>query len=297
MKTRIFGDLSGVYLCALYNIRSAGKHRSMTIGIRSGTMVVTLPTRDGLVVVADKRVTEHNSVLGNSIDDTKTKIVRVSDRVGLFGLHTAELVDASSRESELNLYESVVAVAHQNATTDPRTLSILIMNKMTEEFSAFLQRIPTSSWPRTTFNNEEEPVFYEVVIFFLDESGDSKLLGAQLRYRQETGEVGGHPKPYPSGPYVFGGLHTCVELIKGNEPEFDNYRSEPLMRQCVGALQGRRLDTESAIRYAKRLIEIASAHEKGISATSDCAVLLKGGGSKWPLSCAKLDTAQVEESS
>jgi hypothetical protein len=254
----------------------------MEFGIRSGTMVVTLPTPDGLVVVADKRVTEHNRIRGNSVDDSKTKIIRVSDRIGMFGMHTAQLVDARTGDSEFSADDVASKLAEQHASADPYVLGNIIGEGMVEGLESLLHRVPKASWPRTTFNNEQEPVFYEVVLFYLDSLDQPVLLGNQLHYRAESGEVAVVQKEYDPGPYVFGGLKTCMNLIEGSDPSYNDYRGEALIQQCRGALgKTRILDTCTASRYGRRLIEIASAHEEGISHATDCALLHKTNGFQW----------------
>jgi hypothetical protein len=244
-------------------------------------MVVCLPTLDGTVVVADKRTTEHNNVLGDSSHDNTTKIVRVSDRIGLFGLHTSELIDARTGESELNLAAVVQEAVKSQTHIDPTSVAASISDAMVQALRAFLDRLARGSWPRTTFNNEQEPVFYEVVIFYV-ESGEMKLLGVQLRYRGETGLVEGHQKLYPRGPYIFGGLRTCYKIIEGVDPAYSKYRADSVVERGCRVFTNREvLETRAAIQFAKRLIEIASTHERGISPTSDCAILRLSTGFDW----------------
>lgn len=250
-------------------------------------MVVVIQTKDGLLVCADKRRVEENTIRGNSVEDNVVKIFEVDRTAGFFSMGATSLFIAETGETTFDADQ--VAREFWKGNTPSNPASVLgFQRHMIDAMTAHFRRVRWDFWPETRMVYGE-PVLFDIVLFFVD-CGRIRTLDCQFLYRKGDAFVGSQLKDYSglSGP--FGGGRSCHRLIKSAEPdeEFDAYRAEAIIAECQSVFGPKPplVETETARRYAQRLIEIASKHEYGsalstISPASDCALLTVTGGFQW----------------
>jgi len=259
----------------------------MALATRYGTMVVVVHTKDGLLVCADKRRVESNTVRGDSVVDNIVKIFEIDRTAGFFSMGATSFCNAETGDVVFDADEAAREFWNENTPSNPAA-SPAFQRHMIEAMKVYFRRVRWDYWPETRMV-DGEPVLFDIVLFFLD-FGQIRTLDCQFLYRKADAFVGSKLNDYSGMSVPFGGGKTCHRLIVSAEPdeEFNDYRSEPIIAECRSAFgtQPSLLEKETARKYAQRLIEIASKHEYGsalstISPMSDCAFLSVKEGFEW----------------
>lgn len=219
--------------------------------------------------------------------DSVVKIFEVDCTAGFFSMGATSFCTAETGETVFDADQAAREFWKGNTPRNPAALPDF-QRHMIEAMKAYFRRLRWDFWPATRMV-DGEPVLFDIVLFFVD-SGRIRMLDYQFLYRKEDGFVGSQLKDYSRLSGSFGGGRTCHRLIVSTEPdeEFDAYRAEPIIAECrsVFGPEPPLIETETARRYAQRLIEIASKHEYGstlstISPASDCALLSVRNGFQW----------------
>ena len=206
------------------------------------TLVLVTPTRDGLVLAADKRSCD--PVRG--VRDTLTKIVPVGPRtaVALTGRPTFESYTAcpSGPQAFTTLYDAEVEVREFYRGVEPSfpETAAALEDRLRSGFERYLTTQPFDDWPES--GEPPEHALYQAVFvhggvrerrgqlvlakFLYERSPDRPVRG--MRWVEVPAEKLAYARAVP-----FGNLAVVREIRHGGDPRFDDLRRHPGVRRFL----------------------------------------------------------------
>lgn len=165
----------------------------MEIAAQHGTMVVVIQTKDGLLVCADKRRVEQNSIRGDTFVDDVVKIFEIDPKAGFFSMGATSFCIAETGETTFDADQTAREFWQRRTPTNAPTLADF-QRYMIEAMKGYFRSVRWDFWPDTRMV-DGEPVLFEIVLFFVD-SGRIRTLDYQFLYQRENGFVGSQLKDY-----------------------------------------------------------------------------------------------------
>jgi len=256
-----------------------------------GTLITSIPTRDGLVIVADKMVNDRK----RGDQDTVTKIIPISKFVVFTTTGCPEILDANTFEpsySVKNIVMKFYSLYKGNLSDSYTPLS----KELLQEFNNFLGKTDYLDWPEsidypdnclfqvTFFSfNEIECQFHTDTIRFLYEK---KFPNPSIRIMlyKEPSESFAYSKLF-----VFGKTAVFEEIMHGHDSRFDDLRSHnEIKRFLFQQAKIKDISKNEGVRFCKffiresgrldHLIEPSPFH---IGITVDAGIIDKKKGFLW----------------
>jgi hypothetical protein len=206
------------------------------------TLVLATPTRDGLVLAADKRSAD--PVRG--VRDTLTKVVAVGPHtaLALTGRATFESYRACPPGPPVftTLYDAEAEIRDFYRTVEPSFPGTTqgLADRLRSGFEQYLQTQPFDDWP----DGGEPPGYALYLAVFAHWCGRARrgqLVMAKFLYEKSPGrplrgvrwvEVGAERLSYARA-VPFGNLAVVGEIRHGADPRFDDLRGHPAVRRFL----------------------------------------------------------------
>lgn len=241
-----------------------------------GTLVIAIPTLEGLVIAADKRGS-------TSANDDETKIFQISKFTAISAVGDATYADPSTLVNDKPevLYSACGIV--QKYLAPHSTVSTELIEKATQslidEFFSFLGTLHPTSIPAAPPN---QPLFK--VLVFRVSAGACQIDAVDVVYHNNGKEIGaGHEVVDHTARqlrfYAYGRPEVINELTIGSDPRFSDLREHPDIKNILSS-EKELLTKEEAIRCAQLLIResanripLLTGSPSTISPTSDVAFI------------------------
>ena len=262
--------------------------------LEKGTLVIAVPSKEGLVVCADKRV---HYIETNITKDEKIKIIQVGDH-GLFASVGSLSFTRTVKFDPNPIYIEVDRIVENYfKKKDIRTFT----NEQWNDFCQYLEKIfKADNYTQIQSDDSNKP-FLQVAFFYLDLKNSINRTVVQLFIKKEK-------TPFLSGSGIqitfktdpdhiiknsiklLGEAAVITEVMYGTNPHFDDVRRNPLVQKALStqAIPLGQFTLLEAKDFASYLIEITSKRSnlipgfKGhVSPTCDCAILDFKDGFRW----------------
>jgi hypothetical protein len=225
-----------------------------------GTLIVTIPCTDGIVVCADRLVTSKNETAESR--STETKITAIGKN-GLFGV--AGTVAATNPDGR-RVYNVRHELDHYLRTVDARTLDQRI-SQLTDLVGNMMKSLTARAAPGfVPPGYQPGSDFFTVKMWRRDL--EKKIKGYILRAKFDWGNTrAGSVEIYPTvserlaiaTPLSIGADQPLNELRLGGDPQFDSFRSDADIAALYGdpPLPASQLTLAEAQRLSKKLMAVA----------------------------------------
>lgn len=231
--------------------------------ILCGTLVVTLPTKEGLLICADKRVGNKKG----KYSDTYTKIQPIGEKalffnIGAFATGDPDSITSESHPShEFNLNRTIKTFFQTNNPNNIEAYWDAIKSILNFEVLKFKEKF------RTDLSSVKEPtVLFHTVFMYLDKS--NRLKGG--RYLCGYTKTNDFDFSYTLEGYVIEDNELAIGVIKPyGELETFNKINVNTYQQ------------ENDLNKLKKIIKVASNLSSDISSKCDCVMLSYRDGFIW----------------
>jgi len=244
----------------------------------AGTLIVAVPTRDGLMIAADRRT--YDSARGDL--DTTLKIRPIGPFTAITTTGNATWMDSSTLQVAYNAKDIAEAFFREHEPQgnlaqlwDPLARTLL------RKFKEYLEDHPVRT------SDLQNPLFQMEIFHYEPASKVTTIHNLRILYNAEPGQPQWDVQPLSanSGPIAFGNTLAYRELSNGNDARFDHWRHDAALRKLMGKpLPANRISKEDALRFCQQIIR-ASAQmlplidrsDDHVGATMDVALIAKTG--------------------
>ncbi len=252
-----------------------------------GTLVLTVPTKEGLVVCADKR--RYNEIQGAT--DDEVKVFRLGKGAG-FAVSGARAI--LSRTDFSKLFDATDVVVKYFADKDISNGIEKYWDELQVTIKQEYLKYRAAGGP-----DWEAPVLlpdyrlYVLIFFYLDEANRIQVMKVEFRYKKEpptlldvvryrTTEVSLKSAQAEGQGEVVG------EIIRGQDARFSDLRSNHLIKRFKAGENPATISVNDALKFAKKLVQATNERNHLISniptlvsQNSDCAIMSYKEGFKW----------------
>lgn len=259
-----------------------------------GTIVVMTPTKDGVLLCGDNRVSTET---GLPASNTFIKVRSVGQQ-GLYAatgsFYLARSVGYPPREDLIDfaLYESIASYFQING----QDITEATIAGLGRELVNRLQGMdPKALNPHYPLGRARQDGFvFQALFIFVDERGGFRgkilhcaIISTTQRFRVRMIDLPTE-RFHTSLPLIMGGTAVYNEIISGTDQRFEDARADKRFKQIMsGTVPVKKLTAKEALRAARRLVELTSERvhfidpKTHVSRTSDCALLSNKGKIKW----------------
>lgn len=228
-----------------------------------GTLIIAIPTRDGLVIVADKRTSD--PIRGDL--DNAEKIVNIGKFTAISTTGISNFLDRRTFQ-ELFSAEQVITEYAQNNPFPPSSDAEWrhIADALAAKFRSFLSWLPIWDWPSD--GDPPDNALFQIAFFHYDtERGSYRVDTLRFGYRKVLPEpwmeIRGYHEPpealLTARPMVFGNLAVYNELKAGRDARFADVRMLPSVRRLLSpGIEAKTISKTEAIEFAKTVIQVTS---------------------------------------
>lgn len=309
--------ISKVLIFTLTTVLNVQAQKIPSVSTGTGTLIVAVPTRDGLIVCADKRVHfKQGNGIGNTVteynDDSIVKVRQLGKHVMFAIAGLTRFKEGSPKISFVPTTNTSILGSTTSLTSlTSSTLRLQIIDSETnlhrviQDYYKYhdLDKIENSwnglGWELKSKiapiekKASNEDLFFQIPVFYLDSAGHLKgRLFQRVLYSQTmTYEV--YSEPYSDStftiakPLLFGSPELFEELRKDQNDDFNHLRDEPVLLPFLSEPWSvRDVSKQMAIKFAKTLIEATHRFGKRlkpnteVSLECDCMILEPGVGAR-----------------
>lgn len=288
-----------VALLTLFPLSSTGQTMQEPEQLNvSGTLIVGLATKEGLLICADKRT--YDPLRGAL--DTEVKIVELTP-TAVFAwtgipVFYEILSDRTPDQPSLRVAFSAVDVVKgyflnnrfSNTNDFWRGLSLALK----EQFEKFLYAWPFTSWPET--GNPPDNALFQLAFFYTDSANVPGAVLIRLCYEKSIPPSISTSKSEIQRssftevrPIILGDTAVYDEVLSGKDKRFDDIRHDKLMsRFLTDRPPIQTVSVNAALDFARKFIKTTSERAHLIESTpfhvgptTDCGLLGYKNGFKW----------------
>lgn len=265
---------------------------------QSGTLIVVIPTREGLVICGDKR--SHNEENG-TISDTTIKVRRLDDSTVYLATGIVYRSHLGSFLGNFDLFAIVESWYQSHATTNlfstetrvqepPLSgLRFTINPNPWEDLKRQLENKLSSSRGYQFLNQTNS--FFEILFLRINDTGEPVARGVVHPNGLFSSVLYGEPDNIDlkkAEPILLGSREVYIELKEGNSEVFNDLRANPFLKPFLGNWRLREEVTPNeALAFEHTIIE--ATNERGqklndkihVSKECNCALLSYKMGFKW----------------
>lgn len=230
----------------------------------SGTLIVFISTKDGIVIGADRR--SYDAVRGDR--DTTVKLVFAGQFTVVTDTGHPTWVDASTFEVRYNA-ASITAtfLRDQNLRSSISEYWIPLMNLLRTKFGELvLSQVPFGRWP-SAHDAPDDALFQVQVAHYVADTRQSSLDNMVFLYRPDppNGWMSSSISSASRGqledsePLVFGNLKAYTELKSGHDPQFNCWRNNKHIKRLLSRhLPAKLVSKKDAVAFCRSLIKAAA---------------------------------------
>lgn len=264
----------------------------------SGTLVVGLSTKRGLLVCADKRTYDYlRGDLDAEVKITELTPQAVSTSTGtgtFYDILTDRLTNQQSLRLAFNADEVTRDYFLKNEFNDMKEFWQGLAQALIEQFEKFLYARPYNFWPES--GNPPDNALFQLGIFYLDKSKSpaaSYIRFCYIKDRTPIIKIYKVDEPKDSfslvKPMMLGNTAVYNELMSGRDQRFDDIRSDKLISYFLKDRPPvKTVTVETALDFARRFIKLTSERTHliensafHVGPTTDCILLGYKDGLKW----------------
>ncbi len=257
-------------------------HNGQPVNTLSGTLVVAAPSRDGLVICADRRLMAEDKVATDNYNK-----LRILGSNAVFSATNRTIVkNADTGDDLFNAFTVVEKFFEGRDVADVSKhwhgLSITLM----QEYDAMLKLSPRDKWPRS--GDPPDYQLFQVITFYLEPNGKGSMMIIKVLFNKASKQ---HLQPAflevkgISRPQIFGNSALISEAIKPTGKPIDHIRYDPVIKRFISpdfdASRASRQDAtefgRKFIRYTNEFLKLVSGALEDVSPICDCVLLSKSG--------------------
>jgi hypothetical protein len=278
MRTEAIYLLAAILGCLVtfchYGIKERGARAML-----EGTLVVAIPTKEGLVVCADKRL--HNNFTGE-ISDTFVKIYKLRKNALFTAVDGIGLIDKQTLKKEFDAFDTVNRFSTEVPFEDNEKYWSGLTAALKEEINQYLLKRSFSDWPESGSKDSGYAMF-SVIFYYLDTENLIKSRVLKFRYIKQQPPILDpvvEPASIVKTPKLSGKARLVIDMLS-NDPAL--YEDSQIKELDEKVFDYKAFSIIRATELANRLITISSTRlpEAYISPSCDCAILRYRGGFKW----------------
>lgn len=218
----------------------------------SGTLIVAVPTREGIVIAADRRT--FDSVRGDL--DTTLKIRPIGQFLAITSTGNATWMDASTLKIAYNAKDIAEEFFHEQLPVDglPEDWEPLA-RRLLGRFKKYLADYPILS------SDLQDPLFQMEIFHYDPRTKQATVHNLRILYNAPPGSPQWDVKPLSadSGPIAFGNTLAYRELSDGHDPRFDHWRHDAAIVKLLDKpLPANRISKEDALRFCQQIIRASA---------------------------------------
>lgn len=269
----------------------------MVLPVR-GTLIVTVLTKEGLVICGDKR--SYDELRGDidnidKITSLAPNIVATSTgTVRFYEIHTDYVKNTKTLKLVYDADDIVKEYFLKNKFENKRAFWDGLEDKLGEGFQKFLSQTSPAFWPKSA----EPPNYtlYQLIFFYLEDKGEIKSFCVQFMYKKEKPSLLqvkdkeiDQEAIQKLSPTAFGNTAIYDELYIGKDQRFNDVRADKIIKHFIkDKPSADKIEVKEAVDFSGRLITISSERTHLIENTTyhigptyDCALLSYKEGFKW----------------
>ena len=235
-----------------------------------GSLVVAIPSRDGLIICADKR-----RIIGDQVEDNFSKLFLI--RPGLALAVTGYPTFFYKGQVEFDAFDISKRVLRQSTSSaDVQGYVADLAERLRSEFETEAKSYDPADPLK---DNPPTYVLFQVGIFSLRSDQKPNLSLIQIEYHKPstvtTNVVQQGPETFEKlGITALGDAQLVRELKEGHDPTFDHLRNDPsFMRFINSTVPAREESAASVESFANRFIQEAHKTSSKIGPTCECVHL------------------------
>lgn len=257
-----------------------------TSQVAFGTLVVTVPTRNGLVICADKR--KWNKVQGGIDDDTKVFQIGRNAAFAIAGHRS--ILSEKDYAVLFDVADAPMVFFRQHPAERIEGLWDNLQEAIVGAYRVHLER---GGPPFTTEYLPPDRTLFLAMFYY--------VIGGEIRVKKIRATYSEVPQPAISTrledhskvaihlAQVEGQGEVVAELREGTNPNFNAMRSDALFQRLTRGVQPSELSSAEGLQAARRIIEATSRLRHLLSApgptmvspSCDCGVLSPQNGFAW----------------
>jgi hypothetical protein len=243
----------------------------------SGTLVVAVPVKEGMVACSDKRIFNHKT---NTFNDDFVKIRRVNNNAFFVATNTVGLLDRATGEIAFDVFEITEKYVSQNNFVAEKRFWDGLSSEIRQQLLAYLAKRKFEEWPETDHENERllfNLVFYSIV--------GKTVRSYSLKVFYEKARTPVIYIPPVASEQVktpkLSGKGKDVMAYLARDPSLSQDPS--ILRFDQGSFDINETTIRDAILFAEKLFVLTNTKlpQARVSKTYDCALLSYENGFQW----------------
>lgn len=241
-----------------------------------GSLVVIVPSEEGLVICADKRGYSGNK----GVEDNQTKLFKIDTETAFSVTGNIAIYNKSGTKFLFNSIDIVKRYTSSRRFEDTNSYWKGLAQALEKDFANYLKN--TKFEERLKDFPEKNYELFQVVFFNINKSKEFKIPLITYTYKKgnpiDRSSITNVNMDYVSfdKPFVVtGSTETVKELLSGNKEEFNSLREYNLLKPFLtNTIKKGQAKIRNAADFAKKIIEISSKNTPlYISPDCDCAIL------------------------
>ena len=239
-------------------------------GFLAGSLVVAIPSRDGLIICADKR-----RIIGDQVEDNFSKLLLI--RPGLAFAVTGYPTFLFKGQVEFDAFDISKRVLTQSTSSADVQRHV---SELAERLRSDFETEARTYDPADPLNDAPPSyVLFQVAIFSLRSDQKPNLSLIQLEYHKPstvtTNVVQQGPETFEKlGITALGDASLLRELREGHDPTFDHLRNDPSFARFINSTVSAKEESADSVKsFATRFIQEAHKTSSKIGPTCECVQL------------------------
>ena len=253
------------------------------LGQAGGTLYMSIPCKDGLVLCADKRTRNINSYVRTSVDDSISKLNQIDKTVvfmtsgycivekGYFNDETNERVEG--KDEVLFNADSITRKFYRS--NSPRNIEQnyeLLSKKLKESYAQTIARLSEENLNVLTEPTPAGQHLFQTLFFANNRANGIRIY--ELTAKREGLQVPSLTfsfrqlplDPFSIRPTAFGFFYVSKEIYQGNDSSFSELRERPIIKRLIMNYEDpATVSIGDALLLAKEIFEITYKRYRDVS--------------------------------
>jgi hypothetical protein len=251
--------------------------QSINVQTLSGTLVVAIPVREGLVACSDKRA--FNDQTG-TFNDNFVKIRKVNSKTLFVATNTIGFLDKTTGKMEFDVFEITAAYAAKHDFNNGKQFWDGLKKEIRKQLLAYLAKRKFKDWPETDVANKK--LLFNLIFY---STSKESVRSYTLRVFYEKART-----PVVYIPDMISQDVKLPQLSGKGKDVMDYLARNPSLAQDPSILRFdqahydiQKITIVDAVNFAKKLFSTANTAipQARVSATYDCALLSYQNGFQW----------------
>lgn len=277
MEYKMIYKFCYVFILILFMITNCTyKTNSSNGDVFKGSLLVIVPSKEGLVVCADKRGYSGNK----GVEDNQKKLFKINSE-NAFSI--TGNVAVYNKSGTGHLFNSVdITKQYTSSTNFDATETCLngLGEELKKGFNAYLNSMKFEDRPDDDPQKDYE--FLQVIFFNISKLKESQIPVIRFKYqkgnlvnRTSVTDFKVTPMNLAMAFTATGRTEIIAELLSGNKKDFDALRADTLLKPFLtNSIKKEQVKITDAVNFAKKIMEVSSKNiPLYISPDCDCAIL------------------------